>query len=286
MAMMVKKQSPRRFGMLSFCLAMAAFCGPLHVFDSRIATAADPIALGTRRELFVDRFLIDRLSNANLQRHAPHDEGVVLRFDARWEGPHAGYVTMIQDGPKLRMYYRGISELGLDGSDSLGELHSLLEVRHAAALRSCLKNSARGFHGVGQLLAQFDRQTARLFAVNVFTSLSRQHRSGGMPAISGGNQDGVDIFAIEQFTEVPVELAVRAAIMLVDKCLSGITTAGLHVGDRNALHVGKSQHRLKVISTSRADTDDAQSDFFAGSNGTITTKHMGWQNPRRGKRGG
>ena len=117
MAMMVKKQSPRRFGILPFCLAMAAFCGPLHVFDSRTATAADPITLGTRRELFIDRFLIDRLSNASLQLHAPHDEGAVLRFDARWEGPQAGYVTMIQDGPKLRMYYRGISELGLDGSE-------------------------------------------------------------------------------------------------------------------------------------------------------------------------
>jgi hypothetical protein len=117
MAMMVKKQSPRRFGILPFCLAMAAFCGPLHVFDSRTATAADPITLGTRRELFIDRFLIERLSNASLQLHAPHDEGAVLRFDARWEGPHAGYVTMIQDGPKLRMYYRGISELGLDGSE-------------------------------------------------------------------------------------------------------------------------------------------------------------------------
>jgi hypothetical protein len=107
-----------------------------------------------------------------------------------------------------------------------------------------------------------------------------------MPAISSGNQDGVDVFAIEQFTEVPVELAVSAAIMLVDKCLSGITTAGLNVGDRNALDIGKSQHCLKVISTSRADTDDAQSDFFTGRNGSVSTEHMGWQYPRRGKRGG
>ena len=68
---MVKKQSPRRFRILQFCLAIAAFCGPLHVLNSQTAAAADPITLGTRRELFVDRFLIERLSNANLQLHAP-----------------------------------------------------------------------------------------------------------------------------------------------------------------------------------------------------------------------
>lgn len=79
--------------------------------------AQPPIELGTRRELFVDRFLIESMTDAHLQLHAPHDEGPVLSFDKRWEGPQAGYVTLLQDGSKLRMYYRGISEPGLDGSE-------------------------------------------------------------------------------------------------------------------------------------------------------------------------
>ena len=112
-----KKQATHPLPFIHFMLVTTALWGSLYVDDSPVATAADPINLGTRRELFVDRLLIDRLSDARLQLHAPHDEGPVLRFDARWEGPQAGYVTMIQDDAKLRMYYRGISEPGLDGSE-------------------------------------------------------------------------------------------------------------------------------------------------------------------------
>ena len=39
---------------------------------------ATPLQIGTRRELFVDRYLIDRLENAELRLQAPHDEGVVV----------------------------------------------------------------------------------------------------------------------------------------------------------------------------------------------------------------
>ena len=107
-----------------------------------------------------------------------------------------------------------------------------------------------------------------------------------MPAIASGNQNRVDIFAIEQFTEVAVKSTVRRSIMFVDQCLSGITTAGLHISDGHALDIGKSQHCLKVVCASWPDADNAQSDFLTGSHGTITAKHMGWKNPWCGKRGG
>lgn len=69
----------------------------------------DPvIALGTRRELFVDHFIIERLSGAQLRLHAPRREGVALRFDKPWEGPFSGYVTVLKDSSKFRMYYRGL----------------------------------------------------------------------------------------------------------------------------------------------------------------------------------
>ncbi len=81
------------------------------------APADEPKPIGSRRELFVDRFLIERLTNARLQLHEPRDEGGVLRMDKPWEGPHAGYSTVIRDGERWLMYYRGISKLGLDGSE-------------------------------------------------------------------------------------------------------------------------------------------------------------------------
>ncbi|WP_237729292.1 hypothetical protein [Schlesneria paludicola] len=72
--------------------------------------------IGSRRELFVDRLLIDTLTNAELRLHEPRDEGSVLRFDHPWEGPHGGYVTILKDHDRFRMFYRGISKLGPDGS--------------------------------------------------------------------------------------------------------------------------------------------------------------------------
>ncbi len=67
------------------------------------------IKLGSRRELFVDHFLIDRLENANLILHHP------VRTPISSTQPKGGYVTLLLDEGKYRMYYR--SEIpGYDGS--------------------------------------------------------------------------------------------------------------------------------------------------------------------------
>lgn len=78
--------------------------------------AQEVIELQDRRELFVDRYLIDRLSNLELELHAPRNEGPVLYFDKAWEGPFSGYSAIIQDGEIYRAYYRGLREAGSDGS--------------------------------------------------------------------------------------------------------------------------------------------------------------------------
>lgn len=57
---------------------------------------ADRIDLGNRRELFADRFLIDRLDGCEHRLHSPHPTGTVLRFNAPWEGAFTGYATVIQ----------------------------------------------------------------------------------------------------------------------------------------------------------------------------------------------
>gem|GEM_PF-303896 len=73
------------------------------------------IDIGTRRELFVDCHLIDHLDGVRLRLHSPRDEGPVLKFDAPWEGPFCGYVTVIKDRDKYRFYYRGLPQAGRDG---------------------------------------------------------------------------------------------------------------------------------------------------------------------------
>ena len=70
-------------------------------------SAADPVNIGSRRELFVDRFLIDQLEDARLTLHRPVRREVVFRTDADWEGNGSGYQTVFRDGDRFRMYYRG-----------------------------------------------------------------------------------------------------------------------------------------------------------------------------------
>ena len=74
------------------------------------------IQLDSRRELFGDHYLIDTLNDARLMLHEPRDEGPVLKFDKLWEGAFCGYATVIKDGEKFRLYYRGLPEAGKDGS--------------------------------------------------------------------------------------------------------------------------------------------------------------------------
>ena len=79
------------------------------LFAAVTSRAEDPIAIGSRRELFVDRLLIEKLEGASLRMHAPQAAGVALKFDQPWEGRFSAYITVIHDeaAKKFRMYYRG-----------------------------------------------------------------------------------------------------------------------------------------------------------------------------------
>lgn len=65
------------------------------------------IDIGNRRELFVDRLLIERMEGTRLTLHHPVPRNVAIRFDAPWEGRFAGYGVVFQDGDRHRLYYRG-----------------------------------------------------------------------------------------------------------------------------------------------------------------------------------
>ncbi len=97
---------------------LAAFTGVILTSAVAPALAADePIAIGTRRELFVDRFLIEKLDGVSLELQHPQPAGIVLKFDQPWEGQVSGYVTVIQDGELFRLYYRGRPLTGYGDTD-------------------------------------------------------------------------------------------------------------------------------------------------------------------------
>ena len=88
------------------------------MWSAPFAMADEALDLGSRRELFVDQFLIESMDGAALRLHEPRPAGVAIRFDKPWEGRYCGYVTVIQDGDLYRMYYRGLPVAGADGSDN------------------------------------------------------------------------------------------------------------------------------------------------------------------------
>lgn len=111
------------------------------LFIAAILSAAEPISIGSRRELFVDRLLIEKLNNVRMEMREPRDEGPVLRFDKPWEGLFAGYATVLNCGDRYRLYYRGVSKLGADGNENE---------------RTCMAESADGLHWSKPSLGLFE----------------------------------------------------------------------------------------------------------------------------------
>lgn len=74
-----------------------------------------PIAIQDRRELFVDRHLIESTQGVELELEQPRDEGIAFAFDKPWEGAFSAYVTILKTDTEYRAYYRGNPAVGRDG---------------------------------------------------------------------------------------------------------------------------------------------------------------------------
>jgi hypothetical protein len=73
----------------------------------------EAIEIGSRRELFVDGHLIDKLVGTQRRMHQPVAREIAVVHDAPWEGAGSGYHSVIHDGDTYRMYHRG-SKLGVE----------------------------------------------------------------------------------------------------------------------------------------------------------------------------
>lgn len=103
-----------RWFLLACSLSFAA------CFSSHAQSVSNrPVALGSRVEMFVDHWLIEtnRTRNAALKLQAPVRREVVLTTDKPWEGKESAYFTVLQDGERIRLYYRGFIPEGGDASD-------------------------------------------------------------------------------------------------------------------------------------------------------------------------
>ena len=66
------------------------------------------ISIGSRRELFIDGHLIERLKGeARQELHNPVARDLAIVHDAPWEGTSCGYHTVFQDGYLYRISLPG-----------------------------------------------------------------------------------------------------------------------------------------------------------------------------------
>ncbi|MBP87948.1 MAG: hypothetical protein CMJ64_14695 [Planctomycetaceae bacterium] len=96
--------------------AAAALTATLATSPALAADESPVIEIGSRRELFIDNYLIERLNGKAQQRlHHPIPREIAIVHDEPWEGTSCGYHTVFQDGDLYRMYYRGSQLTVKDG---------------------------------------------------------------------------------------------------------------------------------------------------------------------------
>ena len=111
-----------------------------------VGVAAEPIDIGGRRELFVDRALSEQLEGrAEIRLHAPTRREVAIKYGEDWEGNASGYSTVIHDDDVYRMYYRGHRYLVDDNP-----------LRQAQGEVVCYAESPDGIQWVKPVLNLFD----------------------------------------------------------------------------------------------------------------------------------
>ncbi len=109
-----------------------------------------PIHIGSRRELFVDDYLIDKLDGLTLKLHEPHPAGTAIAFNEPWEQVWRlnRFTTVLRADDTCRMYYD--SQTGWIGyAESPDGIHwtkprlGLVEIDGSKANNIILKNAVR-----------------------------------------------------------------------------------------------------------------------------------------------
>jgi len=103
----------------AFAAIQAAEAPSAHKAGSEpgVSAAPAPIVVGSRWELFVDEFLIDRRLGVDLRLHPPVPREVVMVHDAPWEGSGCGYHVVFRDGARFRMYYIAAALTNEEGTE-------------------------------------------------------------------------------------------------------------------------------------------------------------------------
>ena len=105
----------------------------------------------------------------------------------------------------------------------------------------------------------------------------------GMPAVARGNKDRINVVAGKEFPEIGIEHTIAVAVEFIDEHLALITTATLHIGQGDALHVRQLEHPTEDIAATGAAADDSQGNLFAGCNGGLLPQGLARHQQGNGK---
>ena len=85
------------------CLAASAFIA----LAPTATWAAEPLNIGSHREMFVDNYVIDKIEgDARLELQQPEPQQVALVTDKPWEGNTCAYYTVFRDPRKSMNKWR------------------------------------------------------------------------------------------------------------------------------------------------------------------------------------
>ncbi len=131
---------PRNWPLLLICIL-----GASRAHSELRAEDNVPIDIASRRELFVDEYLIEKRDGVELKLHSPTPGPIVLVSDAPWEGSGCGFETVFRDGDIIRMYYIAADLTNADGT-KMG----------SHPIYACYAESRDGVHWVKPELGLFE----------------------------------------------------------------------------------------------------------------------------------
>lgn len=116
------------------------------------ASAEKVIELGSRRELFVDEFLIAQKTNLELKLHSTTPREIVMVRDEPWEGSGSDFDTFIRENDLIRLYYMATELTNADATKIKYNPGSPLP----REVYACYAESRDGIHWVKPELGLFE----------------------------------------------------------------------------------------------------------------------------------
>ena len=90
-----------------------------------------------------------------------------------------------------------------------------------------------------------------------------------MPVGARGNQNRIDVLAVQQVPEIAIRVAVLVAILGIGNFLDGNSTGFFHIADGDELNVFLFQKTAEVICSSIPDPDPADDNALTGGGGSV-----------------